>query len=332
MKATVCNEFVNDSMDMRTAYCNSLIALAEKDERIVALDADLMSAMGMKPFGERFPDRMLDCGVQEANMVGVACGMSAAGKIPFAHSFGPFISRRACDQVFMSGAYAKMNVKLIGSDPGITAQLNGGTHMPFEDMGIMRGIPTMTVVEPTDVAMLQSLLPQIAACYGMTYMRLVRRSVTKVYEAGAQFELGKGFVAKSGCDATVVASGFCVAEALKAAYALECEGIHVRVIDMFTWKPLDEELLLAAARETGAIVTAENHSVIHGLGAAVASALVRNYPVPVEMVGVQDVFGEVGYLPYLAERFGLSAKYIAEAIRKVLARKKRGGKMKYESF
>lgn len=254
-------------------------------------------------------------------MVGVACGMSAAGKIPFAHTFAPFMTRRACDQIFMSGAYAKMNVKLVGSDPGITAQLNGGTHMPFEDMGIMRLIPEMTVIEPTDVSMLEDLMPQIAAQYGMVYMRLVRKEVQQVYERGSQFIIGKAVHVREGSDATIIASGFCVAEAIRAAALLAQEGISVRILDMFTWKPLDREEILSAAAETGAIVTAENHNVINGLGAAVAEVLVREHPVPVEMVGVQDEFGEVGKLAYLAERFGLKAENIADAVRRVLKRK-----------
>lgn len=321
MSIQVCAEIKKDTMDMRDAYCSSLIRLADGDERIIALDADLMGAMGTKPFEKKYPERTVDCGIQEANMVGVACGMSAAGKIPFAHTFAPFMTRRACDQIFMSGAYAKMNVKLVGSDPGITAQLNGGTHMPFEDMGIMRLIPEMTVIEPTDVSMLEDLMPQIAAQYGMVYMRLVRKEVQQVYERGSQFTIGKAVHVREGSDATIIASGFCVAEAIRAAALLAQEGISVRILDMFTWKPLDREAILSAAAETGAIVTAENHNVINGLGAAVAEVLVREHPAPVEMVGVQDEFGEVGKLAYLAERFGLKAESIADAVRRVLKRK-----------
>ncbi len=321
MSIQVCAEIKKDAVDMRDAYCSSLIRLADEDERIIALDADLMGAMGTKPFEKKYPERTVNCGIQEANMVGVACGMSAAGKVPFAHTFAPFMTRRACDQIFMSGAYAKMNVKLVGSDPGITAQLNGGTHMPFEDMGIMRLIPEMTVLEPTDVSMLEDLMPQIAAQYGMVYMRLVRKEVQQVYARGSQFTIGKAVRVREGSDATIIASGFCVAEAIRAAELLAQERIGVRILDMFTWKPLDREAILSAAAETGAIVTAENHNVINGLGAAVAEVLVRERPVPVEMVGVQDEFGEVGKLPYLAERFGLKAENIADAVRCVLKRK-----------
>lgn len=317
----LAKENCNDVSDMRTAYCESLLELAERDDRIVALDADLMSAMGMKPFAKAFPERTVDCGIQEANMIGVACGLSVWGKIPFAHTFGPFCTRRACDQIFMSGAYNKANVKVVGSDPGITAAYNGGTHMPFEDMGIMRGIPTMTVIEPTDIVMLKDLLPKIASSYGMCYMRLVRKGVRKVYEPGSTFEIGKAAQLREGSDVTVIASGFCVAEAISASRMLQEQGISVRLINMFTWKPLDEQAVLRAAAQTGAIVTAENHNVINGLGSAVSELLAKHMPVPVEMVGVQDEFGEVGPIDYLRERFALTDTAIVAAVQKVLRRK-----------
>lgn len=254
-------------------------------------------------------------------MIGTACGLSVWGKIPFAHTFAPFCTRRACDQIFMSGAYNRANVKVIGSDPGITAAYNGGTHMPFEDMGIMRGIPDMTVLEPSDIIMLKKLMPQMAETYGMFYMRLVRKGVRKIYGEGSDFEIGRAAKLTDGKDAAVIASGFCVAEALDAAEILKKEGISVKVFDMFTWKPLDEEGVLEGA-STGAVVTAENHNVVHGLGSAVSALLAKTNPTVTEMVGVQDEFGEVGPVDYLRERFGLTAEHIAEAVRKAIARKK----------
>jgi transketolase len=311
-----------DPKETRVAFCEALIEMAERNENIVVLDADLMSAMGTKPFQARFPERTIDCGVQEANMIGVAAGLSAVGKIPFAHTFAPFITRRACDQIFVSAAYARLNVKLIGSDPGITAALNGGTHMPFEDMGIMRLFPTMTVLEPSDAVMLKDLLNQIADIYGMFYVRLVRKNVIQVYEKGSRFSIGKAVQLRDGSDVTVIASGYCVGEAIRAADALKSQGISTRVLDMFTWKPLDAEAVAAAAKETGAVVTAENHNVIGGLGSAVADALAKTHPAPMEMIGVQDEFGEVGPVEYLAERYGLTTSHIAEAVKKVLTRKR----------
>lgn len=310
-----------EETEMRKAFCDTLMELAEEDGNVLLMDGDLMGAMGTKPFARKFPSQTIDCGIQEANAVGVAAGLSAVGKIPFVHSFGPFITRRACDQVFMSGAYAKLNVKLVGSDPGITAQINGGTHMPFEDMGIMRGIPEMTIVEPTDVTMLKSVLRQMKENYGMYYMRLVRKSCMKIYEEGSEFKIGKAVTIREGQDAALIASGYCIAEALKAAQMLSEEGIEIRVIDMFTWKPVDEEAVIRAAKDTGAIVTAENHNVINGLGSAVSEVLVKKSPVPVEMIGIQDQFGEVGNLDYLAERFGLKADSIAAAVKRAIMRK-----------
>ena len=320
-KVILSNEHGKDVSDMRAAYCEAMMQLAEQDDRIVALDADLMAAMGMKPFAKKYPERTVDCGIQESNMVGVACGLAVWGKIPFAHTFGPFMTRRACDQVFMSGVYNKANVKLVGSDPGITAAYNGGTHMPFEDMGIMRGMPTMTVIEPTDIVMLKNLLPQIAHTEGAMYMRLVRKEVRKVYAEGSTFEIGKAAQLTDGSDVTILASGYCVAESLDAVEALEKEGISARMLNIFTWKPLDAKAILKAAAETGAIVTAENHNVINGLGSAVAELLAKNRPTVMEMVGAQDEFGEVGPVSYLRERFGMTSDDIQAAVRKVLARK-----------
>ena len=212
-KVVLSENHGKDISDMRDAYCQTLMALAEENPKIVALDADLAGAMGMKPFRKAYPERFFDCGIQEGNMIGVACGLAVEGKIPFAHTFAPFCTRRACDQIFISGAYNKANVKIVGSDPGITAAYNGGTHMPFEDMGIMRGMPTMVVIEPADVIQLKNLLPQIAAYEGIVYMRLVRKEVMKVYDEGSEFEIGKAAVLKEGTDVTLIASGYCVTEA-----------------------------------------------------------------------------------------------------------------------
>lgn len=319
----IVNELSNEPKAMRDAFCAELIELAERNPDLVVLDADLMGAMGTKPFQKRFPDRAIDCGIQEANMVGVAAGLSLAGKVPFAHTFGPFMGRRATDQVFISGAYQGANVKLVGNDPGITAQTNGGTHMPFEDMGIMRAIPTMTVIEPTDATMLQAVMEWMARTYGMQYMRLVRKTCTKVYEAGTRFEVGKAVTVldEPGAEVTIIASGWCVAETLRAVGLLHDEDVAVRVLDMFTWKPLDEAAVLAAAHDTGAIVTAENHNVLTGLAAAVSEVVVRNRPVPMEFVGAHDRFGQVGKTDYLAKQYGMTAADIAEAARRAVARK-----------
>lgn len=321
MSIAIAKELKEDSKMMRDVYCATLLDMAEQDERVVALDADLMKSMGMMPFLEKYPERTFNCGVQEANMIGVAAGLSATNKIPFAHTFGPFATRRCFDQVFISAAYAQLNVRVMGSDPGITAAYNGGTHMPFEDMGIMRNIPGMTVIEPTDSVMLENIMRQVKDMYGVFYIRLLRKEPMKIYEEGSKFKIGKGVTLKDGDDVALITSGFLTSETLKAAETLESEGIKARVVNMFTWKPIDKELIINCANETGAIVTVENHNIINGLGSAVAEVLVENIPVPMERIGSQDKFGEVGSVDYLKKAFEMTAEDIIKKVKKVLARK-----------
>ncbi|MDR0324677.1 MAG: transketolase family protein [Oscillospiraceae bacterium] len=306
---------------MRDTYCRVLVELAKRDENIVAMDADLMSSSGMKPFMQAFPDRFINCGIAEANMVGVAAGLSAMGFVPFAHTFGTFATRRVCDQVFMSAAYAKLNVRIVGTDPGVCAAYNGGTHMPLEDMAVLRAIPEMILIEPTDSVMLENLLPQIAKQYGVYYIRLNRKNAVGVYEAGSTFQIGKGALLRDGADVTLFASGIMVAEALEAAKLLEEQDVSTRVVNLFTWKPVDTELIMESAKKTGAVITCENHNVVGGLGSAVAETLVKACPVPVEMIGVQDEFGEVGPEDYLRGRFCLNAVDIAAAALRAVKRK-----------
>ena len=321
MSVTLAKERIVEQVAMRDVYCNTLIELAEKDKRIVVLDADLMKSMGIVPFLKKYPDRAFDVGVQEANMIGVAAGLSATGKIPFAHSFATFATRRCFDQVFLSCGYARLNVRIIGSDPGITAAYNGGTHMPFEDMGIMRNIPDITILEPVDTVMLKDLIKQTKDRYGVFYIRLLRRNAVKIYEEGSSFEIGKGIELKEGKDVTIIATGIMVNESLKAAEILEEEGILARVVNMFTLKPIDKEIIIRCAEETGALVTAENHSILNGLGSAVAEVLAENIPVPLERVGVKDLYGEVGPVDYLAKRFEMTAEDIVLKVKKVIERK-----------
>jgi transketolase len=311
-----------DDRMMRDVYCETLIELAHKDGNIVALDADLMSSMGMKPFLKAFPERTINCGVAEANMIGIACGLSATGKIPFAHSFGPFASRRCYDQIFLSGGYAKSNVRVVGSDPGITAAYNGGTHMPFEDMGIWRNVPDATVIEPTDCVMLEDIIRQTSKMFGMFYIRLLRKHPVTIYKTGSTFDIGRGIVLKKGADVTLIASGILVNEALKAAEILKEERVSAKVVNIFTIKPIDKDLVATCAKETGAIVTIENHSVINGLGSAVAEALVESMPVPMERIGSQDRFGQVGSVDFLLKEYGMTAADIVDKAKKAIRRKK----------
>lgn len=313
--------FEKEAREMRAVYCQTLQELARENDRICILDADLVGSSGVKPFFQEFPDRAVDCGIQENNMIGVAAGLSAAGMIPFAHSFGPFASRRCVDQIFISCAYAKANVRIVGSDPGVTAAYNGGTHMPFEDMGTLMSIPKITLVEPTDSVQLRWLLQTLEKEYGVYYIRLLRKNAVGVFEAGSQFQLGRFARLREGADAAVVCSGIMVGEALKAAALLEQEGIRIAVLNAFTWKPMDDETLAEYARSCGCVVTAENHNILGGLGSAVANSLSRSCPVPVEMVGVEDAFGEVGTEDFLRRRFDLTAEHIVRAVRAAMARK-----------
>jgi len=306
---------------MRDVYCATLIDMASEDKRVVSLDADLMKSMGMIPFLEKYPERTFNCGVQEANMIGVAAGLSATDKIPFAHTFGPFATRRCFDQIFISAAYAQLNVRIVGSDPGITAAYNGGTHMPFEDMALMRSIPGATIIEPTDCTMLADILRQVKDMCGVFYIRLLRKNPVKIYEDGSTFEIGKGVTLKDGKDVTMITSGFLTSETSKAADMLAQDGVSARVVNMFTWKPIDKDLIVKCAGETGAIVTVENHNIINGLGSAVAEVLVENKPVPMERIGSQDRFGEVGSVDYLQKTFEMTAEDIVKKAKSVLARK-----------
>ena len=299
----------NEEREMRAVYCETLCQMAREDSRICVLDADLIGSSGMGPFFKEFPDRAVDCGIQEANMVGMAAGLSAAGMVPFAHSFAPFATRRVMDQIFISCAYGKQNVRIVGSDPGVTAAYNGGTHMPFEDMGCLMSIPKITLVEPCDSVQLEQVI------------RMLRKNAVGIYEQGSTFELGKIPVLREGKDVCIAASGIMVAEAMKAAKVLEERGISAAVLDCFCWKPLDEATLAHWAGVCGCVVTAENHNVVGGLGSAVASALTKTHPAPVEMVGVQDEFGEVGTVDYLQNRFGLTAAAIVSAAERAIARK-----------
>ena len=310
-----------ESQEMRKVYCDTMIALAKEDPRIVDVEADLTGAHGMKPFKAAYPDRSFNVGIAEANMVGVAAGLSACGKIPFVHSFATFASRRCFDQIAISVCYAGLNVKIVGSDPGVGAELNGGTHMALEDMGIMRTLPGMTVFEPTDSVQLRKALPAIVEHEGPVYIRLFRRQAENVFDDDYEFDLGKADLLRDGSDVTLIASGVCVANALQAAETLAQEGVSARVLTIHTIKPIDADAVIKAASETGALVTAENHNVIGGLGSAVAEVLAEQRPTPLERVGVKDHFGQVGKAPYLMGVFGITAADIAKAARKAIARK-----------
>jgi len=302
-------------MDMRDVYCQTLIDLAAEDDRIVVIEADLMNATGTKPFRAAYPERTFDVGVSEADMVGVAAGLSVAGKVPFAASFGCFAARRVYDQFFLSANYARLNVNLVGTDPGVTALYNGGTHMTFEDAGIMRNIPELRILEPSDEVSLRKLIPRIVDWPQSVYLRLHRKGGWSYYEESEDFEIGRAKTVRDGSDVTLVSLGMVMLQqSLEAAATLESRGIRAEVIDALTLKPLDRERILKSARKTGAVVTCENHNVHNGLGSAVAEALAEDgVPARLRRIGCQDKFGEVGKLDYLLEAFALSAPHIVDA-------------------
>jgi len=303
-----------ERLEMRAVYAQTLIELAKTNPDIVVLDADLMKANGVAAFAQAFPDRAFDAGVAEANMVGVASGLSAAGRVPFASTFGCFASRRAFDQFFLSANYAKLNVKLMGTDPGVTAKFNGGTHMPFEDLVLMRAIPGLTIVEPSDQVSLAAFVRIAASTYGCFYLRMPRGAVDVLYPDGESFEVGTAKVLREGSDVTLFALGaLMVGEALKAAETLAGRGVKASVIDALCLKPLDRKALLADAKKTGRVVTCENGQASGGLSCAVAEILLEaGVNAKFARVGVKDEFGEVGTQDYLQRRFGLTAEAIAE--------------------
>ncbi len=307
-------------MEMRAMYAQCLGELMERDEKLVLLDADLSKACGTFPLRKRFPDRIYDCGVAEQNMISIAAGLASYGYRPWAESFAPFATRRVCDQIAISVCYAKRNVKIVGTDPGIAAELNGGTHMSLEDVGVVRSIPGLVVFEPTDTVQLKAAMPVLHAYEGPVYMRMNRKEFPTVFPEGYTFDLFKADTLREGEDVTVLAAGLMVSESLKAAEALADEGISCEVVNVHTVKPIDRAAILASAQKTGVVVTAENHNVIGGLHSAVLEAFAHER-IPVWAVGAEDRFGEVGKLPYLKEALGLNAAHGAAVIREAVRAK-----------
>ncbi len=307
--------------EMRAVYAETLIDLAKTNPQIMVLEADLMKATGTATFKEQFPDRFIDVGVAEANMVGIAAGLSACGKIPFAATFACFATRRVFDQFFISCCYAQLNVKLVGTDPGVSAAFNGGTHMPLEDLAMMRAVPNLVICEPSDAVSVDALVRLQADFRGNTYMRLHRKPVDAIYPKGTHFELGKGKLLKEGRDVLIIALGaIMVGESLKAAELLAKDGISASVIDALSLMPIDVELILEQSKKVKAVVTAENHQINNGLGSAVAELLCENHPMPLRRVGVRGLFGEVGTQAYLQKRFGLDAETIAASAKSALGK------------
>ena len=311
-----------DKIATREAYGNALAELGEKHDFVV-LDADLAAATKTGVFKKKFPERFFDCGIAEGNMMSVAAGLAAAGKIPFVSSFAMFAAGRAFEQVRNTIGYPHLNVKIGATHAGITVGEDGATHQCNEDIALMRTIPGMTIINPADAVEARAAVEAALLHNGPVYMRFGRYAVPVINDAATyKFELGKGKVLREGNDVTFVATGIMVDMALTAAARLEEEGISARVINIHTIKPLDCELVAAAARETGAIVTAEEHNVIGGLGSAVAEAVGERYPVPVLRVGVQDQYGRSGTVPALLELYGLTPDNLVAKAKAAIALKK----------
>jgi len=309
----------------RAAYGKALVELAERYPELIVLDADLSSATMTNGFSKAYPERFLNVGIAEANMAGLAAGLATCGKRPFINSFAIFSAGRAWEQVRNSIAYPHLNVKIVGSHGGLSVGEDGATHQCIEDFSLMRAIPGMTVVCPCDGNEMEQAVAALLEYDGPAYLRLGRLAVETVTDSlpGYQFELGKGALLKDGGDVTLVATGLMVQMALKASHILAGEGISVRVVDMHTIKPLDEEILLRAAMETGAVVTSEEHSTLGGLGGAVSECLSSRFPVPVVRHGVEDVFGRSGKAPLVLEAYGLTPEVLAQKAREAIALKKR---------
>ena len=305
---------------MRAAYVDTIMALAEENKNIVVLEADLMSCTNTGCFKKAYPERFFNVGIAEANMVGIAAGLSTLGKIPFAASFGCFASRRAYDQFFLSANYARLNVKLVGTDPGVTAAFNGGTHMPFEDLALMRVVPNLTVIEPSDPRSCAAFVREIAGTYGSAYLRIPRKAVPFLYPENEPFKIGQAKVLKEGKDLCFVALGsLMVNQSLKACETLAAEGISAGVLDVLSLKPIDREAILKAAGNVRGIISAENAQIAGGLGSAVAEILAEaGCKCRFARVGIRDEFGEVGTQDYLTVRFGLDEKSLAAKARELL--------------
>lgn len=307
----------------RAVYGEMLVELAEKYSELVVLDADLSSATMTKSFAKAYPDRFLDMGIAEANMIGVAAGLSTCGKKPFANSFAMFTAGRAYEQVRNSVAYPHLNVKCVGSHGGLSVGEDGATHQCLEDLALMSAIPGMTVVNPCDGNEMRQAVLALIEYNGPAYLRLGRMAVETVTDTidGYKFELGKAAMLRDGKDVTIAATGLMVQRALAAAELLSGEGVSARVLDFHTIKPLDGEALLAAAKETGCIVTTEEHSIMGGLGSAVAGFIGEHCPVPVVRHGVNDEFGRSGKAEQVLEAYGLTPAGIATKVKKALEMK-----------
>ncbi len=307
--------------DTRSGFGEGLFELGQENEKVVALCADLIGSLKMNAFAETFPDRFFQVGIAEANMIGMAAGLTIGGKIPFTGTFANFSTSRVYDQIRQAVAYSGKNVKICASHAGITLGEDGATHQVLEDIAMMKALPGMTVINPCDFNQTKQATKAIADYEGPVYLRFGRPKVATFIPYDMPFEIGKAIVLKEGTDVTLIATGHLVWEALNAADMLEEKGINAEVVNIHTIKPLDEEAVLKSVKKTGCVVTAEEHNVLGGLGESISGLLARTVPVPMEMVAVNDAFGQSGKPDELMELYGLKDKNIVEAAQKVIVRK-----------
>lgn len=309
-------------MEMRQVLAAELEKMMAENENIVVIDADLSKPNGVAGLRKKYPERAFDVGIAEQNMASIAAGMSSYGFIPFITTFTPFASRRICDQIAISIAYAKQNVKIIGSDPGISAEFNGGTHMSVEDIGVLRSIPDIVIFEPVDAIQFKKSLPQIVDYNGPVYIRMFRKEIPNVFDENCEFDLFKASKLQDGNDISIFCSGIMVQETMEANKALKEQGINADIINIHTIKPIDKQAIIDSARKTGAVLTVENHNVIGGLKSAVCEVLMEEYPVPLRAIGIKDQFGQVGKLPFLKEFYKMRAEDIVNSAKELISSKK----------
>lgn len=302
-------------MEFRQTFTNALLELMEKDPKICILDADLSKPNGTMPLYKKFPNRCFNVGIAEANMVGIAAGLASYGYKPIVFSFAPFVTRRVCDQIAISVAYAKQKVIIVGTDPGITAELNGGTHMSFEDIAVVRSIPNMVVYDVVDYKQLPQALEQLLEIDNPVYIRMPRKADISIFTEDYKYQLYKADVIKKGTDISIIATGIMVSEANKAVEMLEKEGIHAEIISVNTIKPLDEETIIESVKKTKKVITCENHSLIGGLYSAVCELLSNKYPVKVLGIGIKNRFGQVGKYNELLKDYEMTAQDIYNEVK-----------------
>ncbi|KAA0012299.1 MAG: transketolase family protein [Thermoplasmata archaeon] len=303
--------------NLRDAYSSALIELGSKNEDVVVLDADLSLSTKTKRFGTVFPDRFFDMGIAEANMMGVAAGLAACGKIVFASTFAVFATGRSYDAIRQSIAYPELNVKIVATHAGISVGGDGASHQMLEDIALMRALPNMTVIAPADATEMEDVVPAIAEHSGPCYVRIGRADAPIIFETHGEFKIGRGLVLRDGSDVAIIATGTMTAEALKAYDLLKKEGIEACIVHMPTIKPIDKKLARKVAGKTGRIITCEEHTIIGGLGDAVSMAIAEK-PVPMRRIGVNDVFGESGEARQLMEKYGLTAENMAKVAKEMI--------------